>query len=149
MFWGWWLEPGVYERGNLDFGALFEYVLRVAGDGSCGAVAFFIGVTKRAGREGKDVEALEMESYVEHANRAIARICEEVKREYGLRFVGVWHLVGRFGLGEPIVMVAAAGLTRDAVFKGLREAVERYKREPALFKKEIYVDGTHLWVEGA
>jgi len=143
------VRSGVYEKGSFDFEGLFRYVMGLAGDGSSGAVAFFLGVAKRVSRSGREVMILEMESYAEHANRAIERICEEVREKYGLRFVGIWHLIGRFELGEPIVMVAAAGLTRDAVFQGLREAVERYKREPALFKKEVYVDGSHAWIEGA
>jgi molybdopterin synthase catalytic subunit len=48
-----------------------------------------------------------------------------------------------------VVVAAAAGTGRDETFAGLRKAVERYKREPALFKKEVYVDGTEAWLEGA
>ncbi|MFN7088895.1 MAG: molybdenum cofactor biosynthesis protein MoaE, partial [Candidatus Paceibacteria bacterium] len=116
--------------------------MRDVSDGSSGAAAFFVGIVKKHGRAGKAVENLVMESYVEHANKALNTICEEVRLEYGLQFVGVWHLVGMFALGEAVVMVAVAGESREQVFNGLRKAVERYKREPALFKKEVYVDGT-------
>ena len=43
-------------------------------------------------------------------------------------------------------MVAVAGRSRKEVYPALREAVERYKHEPALFKKEVYVDGTYSWI---
>jgi len=143
------LKPGVYSKGEIDFFHLFELVLRQVSDGSSGAALFFIGLVKRKGKGSLDTELLHMESYEEHANKALQRICDEVKAEYGLSFVGVWHLLGEFKLGEPVVMAAAAGETREAVFRGLRTAVERYKREPALFKKEVYVDGSEAWLEGA
>ena len=146
----WLLASGVYEKGKVDFVDLVRWVFELVGSGEVGAVAFFVGVAKKMGKgEEKEVVVLEMESYVEHANRAIARICEEVRSKYSLSFVGIWHLVGRFEVGEPVVMVVATGVSREPVFNGLREAVERYKREPALFKKEVYVDGSYKWIEGA
>ncbi|MCS7138260.1 MAG: molybdenum cofactor biosynthesis protein MoaE [Candidatus Caldarchaeum sp.] len=140
---------GVYKKDELDVTKLFASVLEGVSDGSCGAAAFFVGIVKRRGRGEQTVEKLVMESYEEHANKALEKICDEVKAEYGLRFVGVWHLLGVFDVGEPVVVVAAAGESRDEVFRGLRTAVERYKREPALFKKEVYIDGTASWLEGA
>ncbi|MEM1945247.1 MAG: molybdenum cofactor biosynthesis protein MoaE [Nitrososphaerota archaeon] len=141
--------PGVYEKSGLDLRSIFSSVLDLVSDGSCGAVAFFVGVVKSRGLDEKGVESLVMESYPEHANKAIRRICDEVTAEYRLRFVGVWHLTGRFELGEAVVLVAVAGLKRREVLAALETAVERYKREPALFKKEIYLDGSHAWIEGA
>lgn len=140
---------GVYDKDELDVRKLFTSVLEGVSDGSCGAAAFFVGIVKRRGRGELSVEKLVMESYEEHANKALEKICDEVKAEYGLRFVGVWHLLGVFDVGEPVVVVAAAGESREEVFRGLRTAVERYKREPALFKKEVYIDGTASWLEGA
>ncbi|MEM0336754.1 MAG: molybdenum cofactor biosynthesis protein MoaE [Candidatus Caldarchaeum sp.] len=142
-------ESGVYGKGELDFMRLFQGVVARVSDGSCGAAAFFMGIVKRRGRGEVGVEKLFMESYEEHANKALKRICDEVMAEYRLKFVGIWHLVGMLEVGEPVVLVAAAGENRDEVFRGLRTAVERYKREPALFKKEVYIDGTEKWLEGA
>jgi molybdopterin synthase catalytic subunit len=126
--------PGVYGKNSIGIEQLFRSVLEDVGDGSAGAAVFFVGLVKRQG---------------EHANKALKRICEEVREEYGLRFVGVWHFLGSFGLGEAVVVAAAAGAGREETFAGLKKAVERYKREPALFKKEVYVDGTEAWLEGA
>ncbi len=140
---------GVYARNELDLRSIFGWVLDSVADGSCGAVAFFVGVVKSVGVGEKDVNSLVMESYPEHANKALERICDEVAAEYGLRFVGVWHLIGEFEVGEAVVLVAVAGLRRKEVLAALHTTVERYKREPALFKKEVYLDGSHSWIEGA
>jgi len=114
-----------------------------------GAVASFIGLVKGVSDLGKDVSEIEVESYVEHATPTIRRICEEVRAKYGVSRVLIYHLMGRFEVGEPLVLVLVSGRSRSGVFPALQEAVERYKREPALFKKEVFVDGESRWVSHA
>jgi len=114
-----------------------------------GAVASFIGLVKGVSDLGRDVSEIEVESYVEHATPTIRRICEEVRAKYGVSRVLIYHLMGRFEVGEPLVLVLVSGRSRSGVFPALQEAVERYKREPALFKKEVFVDGESRWVSHA
>ncbi len=87
-----------------------------------------------------------IEAYEDNANAEIERICREVKEAHGVDFVGIWHLEGTFRPGEPVVLVAVTGPHRDRVFEALRESVERYKREPAIFKKEVFKGGGGWWV---
>ena len=141
-------KPGIYAKGGLDFLSLF----REASEGlpqDVGAVATFLGVVKNVGKDDRPVVHLEMQSYETHANRVIQQICAETEQRYQLGFVRIYHLVGEFEVGEGVVFVAAGGRSRDRVFAGLREAVERYKAEPALFKKEQYADGSHEWIRHA
>jgi len=56
------------------------------------------------------------------------------------------HALGSFSAGEPVVMVIVASARRNQGFLALRDAVERYKKEPALFKKEVYRDGSSSWI---
>jgi molybdopterin synthase catalytic subunit len=49
-------------------------------------------------------------------------------------------LLGDFEVGEDLVYVSVAGSHRSDVFSVLREAVERYKSEVPVFKKERIVD---------
>ncbi len=142
------IEAGVYSKESIDFNSIYRELL-VGLPRDVGAVATFMGIVKNIGKEDKDVVQLEMQSYEEHANRVIRQICTETEEKYGLVFVRIYHLMGEFGVGESVVFVAAAGRTRDSVFRGLREAVERYKSEPALFKKELYADGSHDWIRHA
>ena len=139
------LESGIYSKGSLNILLIFKEISSTLPE-DVGAVATFLGVTKGVGVGDRRVNRLEMESYEEHANEIIRRICEEVRVKYKLSFVKIYHLVGEFKVGEPIVFVVVAGRSRDGVFSALREAVERYKTEPALFKKEVYIDGTHAWI---
>ena len=124
--------------------AISEFLKNVSP--SDGAVASFIGLVKNVSELGKEVAEIEIESYVEHATSTIRKICEEVSTKYRVSRVLIYHLMGRFGVGEPLVLVLVSGKSRSNVFPALQEAVERYKREPALFKKEVFVDGTSRWV---
>jgi molybdopterin synthase catalytic subunit len=45
-----------------------------------------------------------------------------------------------------VVLVLVASPRRKQGFVALRDAVERYKKEPALFKKEVYEDGSSSWI---
>ena len=56
--------------------------------------------------------------------------------------VQIHHLLGEFSVGEDMVYVAVAGSHRTEVFAVLREAVERYKHEAPVFKKEQIIDAT-------
>ena len=87
-----------------------------------------------------------MESYEKHANQILNKICKEVKKKYGLTDILIVHALGKFKPGDPVVLVLIASPRRVESFQALREAVERYKKEPALFKQEIYADGTSAWI---
>ena len=55
-----------------------------------------------------------------------------------------------FNVGEDLVYVSVAGSHRTDVFPVLREAVERYKSEAPIFKKERVLNAkgspTEYWV---
>lgn len=107
----------------------------------------FLGVARRESANGrKKIRALVMESYEEHANSALSRICNSINKKYKLNSSIIVHALGSFRPGEPVVMVAVSSARRDASFRALREAVERYKKEPAIFKKEVYVNGSSAWI---
>lgn len=143
------LESGVYDKGAFDIPSLVKQLLSGGLPSEAGALATFTGITKLVGKGSKTVSKLEMQSYEEHANRVLRQIAQEVQAKYGVTFVGIYHFVGEFDVAEPVVFVAVAGVSRTEVFPALQEAVERYKREPALWKKEVYTDGTHEWIAHA
>jgi len=138
---------GVYKKGSLNLLEILARVDLIYSSGRDGAVSTYIGVARNTSREGKAVSHVEIEAYEENANLEISRICRELAEEYELSYVGIWHLTGKFMPGEPIVLVVVSGRRRASVLEALKAAIERYKTEPAIFKKEVYPDGTHRWVE--
>ena len=137
---------GVYPKSKVNFTRLYSNFVSNLSDNT-GCTVSFLGVArKESAGKAKNVRALVMEAYDKHANKILQKICQEVKIKYHLNGVMIVHAVGRFKPGEPVVMVLVSSPRRDIAFRGLREAVERYKKEPALFKKEVYLDGTSAWI---
>jgi molybdopterin synthase catalytic subunit len=101
-----------------------------------GAIAMFVGVVRGVTMNRERVEKLELEAYEEKANEVLTSICDDLKKTTGITDVQIHHLLGEFNVGEDIVYVLVAGSHRRNVFSVLREAVERYKKEAPIFKKE-------------
>jgi molybdopterin synthase catalytic subunit len=140
------ITTGVYARTKLHFERVYsDFISGLSTNTGC--VTSFLGVAREESADGsKRIDALVMESYERHANKILQKICAEIKRKYRLNDVLIVHAIGRFLPSEPIVLVLVSAPRRDVAFKALREAVERYKKEPALFKQEIYNDGSSDWI---
>ena len=112
-----------------------------------GSVLSFLGVARLESSDGsKNIKSLVIESYERHANGVLQKICREVREKYSLTDILIVHGLGRFTAGEPVVIVLVASPRRKLGFQALADAVERYKKEPALFKKEIYNNGSSEWI---
>lgn len=131
---------GIHKKGELSLSELLKAVKKKADFYKAGALATFIGVVRGEASGGEKVEKLELETYEEKANRILGEICEELKKRKGVVDVQIHHIVGEFDVGEDLVYVVVAGAHRKNVFGVLREAVERYKHEAPIFKKEHIVD---------
>jgi len=105
-----------------------------------GAIVFFIGVVRGETKRGESVERLELEAYEEKADEVLEKICKDLKAKKGVVDVQIHHFTGEFELGEDLVYVLVAGGHRENVFPVLQEAVERYKKEVPIFKKEYVKD---------
>ena len=115
-----------------------------------GAIGLFIGVTRGENNEGQKVKKITLEAYEEKANEVLEGICDDLQQKPGIVDVQIHHLLGDFKVGEDLVYVSVAGSHRPEVFTVLREAVERYKHEAPVFKKEQVIDEkgelTESWV---
>jgi molybdopterin synthase catalytic subunit len=101
-----------------------------------GAITLFIGVVRGQAEKAEKVQKLELEAYEEKANQVLTNICDELRRKPGVIDVQIHHLLGEFNVSEDLVYVLVAGSHRENIFSVLEEAVERYKSEAPIFKKE-------------
>jgi len=106
-----------------------------------GAIGTFVGVVRGESPEGNRVIGLELEAYEEKADEVLEEICRDLKVRKGIIDVQIYHFLGDFTVGEELVHVVVAGSHREEVFETLELAVERYKRETPIFKKELVIDG--------
>jgi len=133
---------GVHEKGKLSLQDLLTTVRANPNFHKAGALAMFIGVVRGETPRGETVKKLELEAYQEKANEVLGNICKELRKREGVVDVQIHHFVGDFSVGEDLVYVLVAGAHRKNVIPVLEEAVERYKKEAPIFKKEYIIDKT-------
>ncbi|MFB3888435.1 MAG: molybdenum cofactor biosynthesis protein MoaE [Candidatus Bathyarchaeia archaeon] len=133
-------HAGVHEKGTFSLTDLIESTKKGENFGKAGAIALFIGVARGENQAGEKVEKLTLEAYEEKANEVLEGICDDLAKRQGIVDVQIHHMLGEFSVGEDLVYVSVAGSHRTDVFPVLREAVERYKHEAPVFKKELVTD---------
>ncbi len=129
---------GVHEKGTFTVQDTINNIKRDPNYHKAGAIALFIGVVRgeTLGKETEKVEKLTIEAYEDKANQVLRKISNDLTQKKGIVSVQIHHLQGEFNVGDELVYVAVAGAHRTDVFPILREAVERYKSEAPVFKKE-------------
>ena len=133
-------RAGVHEKGNFTLNDLMANIKKNPEYTKTGAIGLFIGVARGENNEGQKVQKLTLEAYEEKANEVLDGICGDLQKKEGIVDVQIHHLLGEFDVGEDLVYVSVAGSHRPEVFSVLREAVERYKHEAPVFKKEEVLD---------
>lgn len=133
---------GIHKKGEFTLSELIQSIKEQEDFPKAGAIATFIGVVRGTTFDGENVTGLELQAYDEEANKILGGICEDLKTREGVVDVQIHHFVGEFSVGEDLVYVVVAGAHRENVFGVLREAVERYKHEAPVFKKEHIIDET-------
>lgn len=133
-------HSGVHEKETITLLDIIQNVKNKPEFQKAGAIALFIGVVRGETLKGEKVQKLELEAYEEKANEVLSKICEDLKKKKGIVDVQIHHLIGEFNVGEDLVYVMVAGAHRRNIFPTLQEAVERYKKEVPIFKKEHVID---------
>jgi molybdopterin synthase catalytic subunit len=131
---------GVHDKGKISLLDMIKNTKNRPGSKKIGAIALFIGLVRGETLKGEKVKKLELEAYEEKANEILGNICNDLKKRQGILDVQIHHLLGEFSVGEDLVYVLVAGAHRRDVFPVLEEAVERYKKEAPIFKKEYVTD---------
>jgi len=133
-------HAGIHAKGTLLFSDIVDSVKVRADYHKVGAVATFTGIVRGQSKKGEPVQHLQLEAYEEEADQVLEKICVQLKRRKDIVDVQIHHLTGEFELGEDLVYVLVAGGHRENVFLVLERAVERYKKEAPIFKKEYVKD---------
>jgi molybdopterin synthase catalytic subunit len=127
----------------LDHAALVKAL-----DGSgIGAVATFFGLVRNH-NAGRSVRYLEYEAYEPLAIKAFERIAAETATRWPSVRLALHHRIGRLGIGEASVAIAASSAHRADAFAACRYAIERVKQIAPIWKREFF-DGGDVWIEGA
>jgi molybdopterin synthase catalytic subunit len=122
-------------------------LVRVVGADQTGAITTFLGLV-RDHNQGRRVEHLVYEAYEPLADRALARIVDEVRDHWPSATLALHHRIGRLEIGEASIAIAAASPHRADAFAACRYAIERVKQIVPIWKHE-YFEGGDVWIEGA
>ncbi|MGD0979457.1 MAG: molybdenum cofactor biosynthesis protein MoaE [Candidatus Bathyarchaeia archaeon] len=129
-------RAGVHHKGTFSLLDMINNAKKEPSFKKAGAITLFIGIVREEAKKGEKVEKLQLEAYEEKANQTLAEICDDLRKKPGVTDVEIHHMLGEFSPGEDLVYVLVAGSHRQNIFPILQEAVERYKREAPIFKKE-------------
>ena len=112
-----------------------------------GGVAIFLGTT-RAERDsgGRDLLALDYEAYTEMALKQLQQLATGARSRWPIAKLALIHRVGRVPLGEPSVAIAVSCPHRAEAFDACRWLIDSLKKDVAIWKKEVWADGTGTWV---
>jgi molybdopterin synthase catalytic subunit len=116
-------------------------------DPSCGGIAVFLGCT-RAQRhpDGRELLALDYEAYADMALRQMRDLADAARQKWPIVKLLMLHRTGRVGLGEPSVLIAVSTPHRSEAFEACRWLIDTLKQDVAVWKKEIWADGSGTWV---
>lgn len=117
-------------------------------ESSDGALVVFSGRV-RDENEGRRVSGLEYEAYNRMAEEQMRDIAARAQKEHGAGSVLIIHRTGNLSVGEVSVVTAVSAPHRDAAFRACRFCIDAVKEKAAIWKKEIFVDGSTQWVNGA
>ena len=139
-------KTGIDEKGTITLLDMLGILEKNPRKEEAGAITIFIGRTKKYTRRNEVTEGIELDAYREKAEETLASISRELEKKNGVIDVVIHHMIGNFKVGEDLVYVIVAGKSRKDAFPVLREAVERYKHEAPIFKRELLKRGKPYWV---
>ncbi|HKO02964.1 MAG TPA: molybdenum cofactor biosynthesis protein MoaE [Thermoanaerobaculia bacterium] len=124
----------------IDATALVARVMRQ----SDGAYVLFEGVVRNH-HEGHAVESIFYDAYRPMAEKEIARIIDDVSREFPDVAIAVLHRLGLLHVGDSSIAIVCSSPHRAESFSACRALIDRIKQTVPIWKKEKGPDGEE-WV---
>lgn len=116
-------------------------------DDQAGAIDVFLGTTRaETNPAGQALVALAYDAYFDMATRQLAGLAARARERWPIRKLAVLHRTGRVAVGEPSVLIAVSTPHRGDAFDACRFLIDELKRDIAIWKQEIWQDGTGTWV---
>ena len=141
-------------REPVDLIELTPHAMRVADavahvtDGAAGGIAVFLGTTRAEVNPAKQpLAALDYEAYPEMALEQMRALARRAREQWPITRLALLHRTGRVPVGEASVIIAVASPHRAEAFDACEWLIDTLKREVAIWKKEVWADGTATWVD--
>jgi molybdopterin synthase catalytic subunit len=113
-----------------------------------GGIALFLGTTRsEKNAQGQDLQALDYEAYQEMALPQLQTLAAASRSQWPIVKQVILHRIGRVALSEPSVLIAVASPHRHEAFAACQFIIDAIKADAAIWKKEIWSDGSGTWVQ--
>jgi molybdopterin synthase catalytic subunit len=138
-------SKNIFVQGPISPQFIADAIAKHQSKTEIGAHDIFLGQIRADVIEGKTVTAIEYTAYEAMANEQMARIREAIFAEFQLTCMHVYHSLGTVAVGELCLFVFVSAPHRQAAFDGIRELVERIKKELPVFGRELFEDESYTW----
>ena len=140
------VESGIYNKGEIDLDQIIKSMKKDPKITKAGSIHTFTGIVRDSSKNDKPVVSMKIDAYDELANNSIKKICNKLTQKEGIIDIKIIHLKGDFELSDDLVYVVVASAHRQEGFEAISSAVEMYKKEIAVWKREDFKDGTSEWI---
>ncbi len=114
---------------------------------AAGGINIFLGVTRaELNAQSHPLLSLDYEAYVEMAQEQLAGLARRAREKWPILKLAILHRISRVNVGEPSVLIAVSTPHRAESFEACRWIIDTLKKEVAIWKKEVWSDGTATWV---
>lgn len=113
---------------------------------ACGGTCVFLGTVRNGPAEG-GVTAIEYSAYEAMVDAEFGRLLADAGGRWPDVRIAVRHRLGTIPVGEASIAIAAAAPHRAQAFDACRFVIEEVKRRIPVWKKELRVDGSEVWVD--
>ena len=114
-----------------------ELVINEVKSDSSGCVAAYIGLIRDRSK-GKSVLSVEYEDAGGKAEDRLREIASQIKQQWPVNNVAIYHRVGKLKVGDINFVVAVASAHRREAFAACRYAINQFKKQLPTRKKETY-----------
>lgn len=114
-----------------------------------GGINVFLGTTRneRHPQSNHPLAALDYEAYPALATRQLADLAKRARQQWPILNLAILHRTGRVPPAQPSVVIAVSTPHRAQSFEAARFLIDTLKSEVAIWKKEVWSDGTTTWVD--
>jgi molybdopterin synthase catalytic subunit len=129
---------------SLDVARATAYVSDVA---DAGGVCIFLGTTRsEQSAAGQQLLALDYEAYADMALKQLQQLAQDAQSRWPVLRIAILHRLGRVPISEASVLIAVACPHRAEAFDACRWIIDTLKKDVAIWKKEVWADGSGTWV---
>ena len=113
-----------------------------------GGVCSFFGTTRADDDGSRRIVALDYSGHEAMAKAQLADLARRARERWQIEGLVLKHRLGRVDVGEASVMIVVACPHRVEAFEACRWLIDTLKAELAVWKKDLYNDGTSAWTPG-